>query len=99
VRNYLNNLHALAATKIPTFNIPSRRQSGGPVRSGETYLVGERGPEVFTASSSGRIAPHGESTLTGGSRSVTNNWYIYGTKMDPQELMREVDWRERTRGW
>lgn len=31
------------------------RAGGGPVSSGRTYLVGERGPELFTPSSAGRI--------------------------------------------
>ena len=33
--------------------------SGGPVAAGESYLVGEQGPELFTPSSSGSIAPNG----------------------------------------
>ena len=32
--------------------------SGGPVAAGESYLVGEQGPELFTPSSSGTIAPN-----------------------------------------
>jgi hypothetical protein len=35
-------------------NIP-HLASGGPVRLGKTYLVGEPGPELFTARSAGRI--------------------------------------------
>lgn len=31
------------------------RASGGPVSSGRTYLVGEKGPELFTPSSAGHI--------------------------------------------
>ena len=31
---------------------------GGPVRAGHTYLVGERGPELFTAPSNGNITPN-----------------------------------------
>jgi hypothetical protein len=33
----------------------SPRASGGPVYSGATYLVGEKGPELFVPNSSGRI--------------------------------------------
>lgn len=33
----------------------SKRAAGGPVRSGGTYLVGERGPELFRAATSGHI--------------------------------------------
>ncbi len=31
---------------------------GGPVQAGQTYLVGEQGPELFVPSSSGSIAPN-----------------------------------------
>ena len=37
------------------------RQHGGPVRAGRQYLVGERGPEMFVPSRSGRIEPNGSS--------------------------------------
>ena len=36
------------------------RADGGPVAAGRSYLVGERGPEVFTPSSSGHVAESGE---------------------------------------
>jgi hypothetical protein len=35
------------------------RALGGPVAPGGSYLVGERGPELFTPSSSGNITPNG----------------------------------------
>lgn len=35
------------------------RADGGPVISGKTYLVGERGPELFTPGASGAITPNG----------------------------------------
>lgn len=34
------------------------RAAGGPVVGGSTYLVGERGPELFTPTSSGNITPN-----------------------------------------
>lgn len=34
------------------------RADGGPVMAGKTYLVGERGPELFTAGNSGSITPN-----------------------------------------
>ncbi len=34
------------------------RASGGPVSSGQPYLVGERGPELFVPGSNGRIVPN-----------------------------------------
>lgn len=35
------------------------RASGGPVNAGRTYIVGERGPELFTPDESGFIIPNG----------------------------------------
>ena len=43
------------------------RANGGPVMGGSSYLVGERGPELFTPSSSGNITPNsamGGNTIT-----------------------------------
>lgn len=33
---------------------------GGPTRKGETYLVGEEGPELWQATANGRVTPHNE---------------------------------------
>ena len=46
---------------------------GGPVSGGTTYLVGERGPELFTPSSSGNITP---SDKLRKSLTVVNNFTI-----------------------
>lgn len=39
--------------------LAGQRADGGPVSSGLSYLVGERGPEIFTPQTSGRIIPNG----------------------------------------
>lgn len=44
------------------------RAGGGPVTSGNAYLVGERGPELFVPSVTGTVRPHGD---TGGPPPVT----------------------------
>ena len=36
------------------------RAKGGPVRAGQTYLVGEEGPELFKPRQSGQIVPNGQ---------------------------------------
>lgn len=48
-------------------NTPSRkrRARGGPVTGGETYLVGEEGPELFTAPRTGYITNH-QQAMSGG---------------------------------
>jgi len=43
-----------------TYNAPGRA-SGGPVSSNQMYMVGERGPELFVPSQSGKIVPNDKS--------------------------------------
>jgi phage-related minor tail protein len=45
------------------------KAAGGPVKSGGSYVVGEKGPELFTPSSSGYITPNHE---MGGTNVVVN---------------------------
>lgn len=45
------------------------RATGGPVGPGSAYLVGERGPEIFVPTASGRIAAP-ERAASGGPRDV-----------------------------
>lgn len=42
------------------------RAAGGPVVGGRTYLVGEKGPELFTANRTGTIIPNGGNARIGG---------------------------------
>ena len=47
------------------------RALGGPVSGGTSYLVGERGPELFTPSSSGKIIPN--NAMGGNTFNITVN--------------------------
>jgi hypothetical protein len=51
---------------------------------GSTYLVGERGPELFTPSSSGNITPN--NALGGGGNTITVN--VNGG--DPNSIVRAL---------
>jgi hypothetical protein len=51
-----NNLFGLLPKLLERF-FSGARASGGPVNSGNSYLVGERGPELFVPTSSGQILP------------------------------------------
>ena len=51
------------------FKFPNRA-TGGPVAGGKSYIVGERGPELFTPNSSGMITPNNQ---LGGSTNVVVN--------------------------
>jgi hypothetical protein len=49
----------------------SGRALGGPVMGGKTYMVGESGPELFTAQGTGSITRNGDLTGGGGTTNVT----------------------------
>lgn len=61
------------------------KAAGGPVNAGTTYLVGERGPELFTPSGSGSIIPNHK--LGGGSGSI--NITVNGA-IDPESTARQI---------
>ena len=69
-----------------------KRASGGPVMGGgASYLVGERGPEIFTPSSSGMITPN---SAIGGGNTITIN--VQGA--DPQAVVKALQDYNRTAG-
>lgn len=51
-------------------DLSGARANGGPVSGGSSYLVGERGPEIFTPSGSGAIIPN---HMLGGGGGITIN--------------------------
>lgn len=62
------------------------KAAGGPVTSGTTYLVGERGPELFTPSSSGSIIPN---HAMGAGNGTTINLTVNGA-IDPEGTARTI---------
>lgn len=64
-----------------------KRAAGGPVSAGKTFLVGEKGPELFSPSSGGKITPN--SALTGGG-GMTVNVDARGST-DPNAVRAEVE--------
>jgi hypothetical protein len=61
------------------------KAAGGPVRQGKSYIVGEAGPELFTANTSGAISPSG-SFGGGGGVNITINGAI-----DPEGVRRSLE--------
>lgn len=86
----------------PRGGLAGARAKGGPVRRGSAYLVGEEGPELFTAGRSGNVLPFGRTAAVLGAAgaamapmaaaatpvSVTIN--VNGAS-DPHAIAREVD--------
>jgi len=60
------------------FGLSGGRANGGAVMAGSSYMVGERGPEIFTPSSSGTIS-------TGGGANVVVNVDASGTSVEGDE--------------
>lgn len=70
------------------------KAAGGPVSGGRTYLVGERGPELFTPNSAGAIIPNGG--FGGGSSIQVIDQR--GTAAPPVDIQRQmINGREQLR--
>lgn len=63
------------------------RATGGPVSPGRAYRVGERGPELFVPTSSGRIEAHNNAT-PGGDIRLTINISDHNNNSAPTALKR-----------
>ena len=59
-----------------------RRANGGPVSSGRSYMVGERGPEMFVPNTCGRIVPNSD---MGSSTNVVVNVDASGSSVQGDE--------------
>ena len=69
------------------------RAAGGPVSGGSSYLVGERGPEIFTPNSSGKITPNhqiGGNTTINVSVDATGGSEVQGDEPSAQQLGRLI---------
>ena len=77
IGNFLGNLNPFGGGKAV----------GGPVSMGKTYLVGEKGPELFSPSSNGSIIPNNK--LGGTSSGTTINISVSGA-IDPASTARQI---------
>lgn len=75
---------------IASFGTPgiTKRASGGTVNAGQTYMVGEKGPELFTAKQGGNIVPNDK--LGGANINVTFSGIFTGNKQEFRKLAIEV---------
>jgi hypothetical protein len=61
-----------------------KRAIGGPVSSGQPYLVGERGPELMIPSGSGRIVPNNQ--IGSGGNVTVNQSITFGSGVSRAEI-------------
>jgi len=57
-----------------SFAVDMTRANGGTVSADSSYLVGERGPEIFMPSRSGTVIPNNNLGGMGGVTNITNNY-------------------------
>jgi TP901 family phage tail tape measure protein len=93
---------AAPAPAVP--EIDGQRAKGGPISRGGTYLVGEDGPELITASRNGYVHPNGEGPVAPTAAVASNPASITVTvgdivispiistteRVDPAQLSREI---------
>ena len=79
VGNFIGNLNPFGGA----------RATGGPVSMGKTYLVGEKGPELFSPGSNGTIIPNSALRGAGGSSGTTINISVTGA-IDPSSTARQI---------
>ena len=72
-----------AAGVAITSKIAGKRADGGPVNAGRSYIVGERGPELFTPGASGTITPNHALPAAGGTQTIV-------LQIDGREIARAV---------
>ena len=58
------------------------RANGGPVSAGKSYMVGERGPEMFVPNAGGRVVPNSD---LGGSTNIVVNVDASGSSVEGNE--------------
>lgn len=85
--NELAAMGGVANGEKTTTTVAGARANGGPVSGGSTYLVGERGPELFTASRSGTIIPNGDA---GGAITVNFGGVTISNAADADALVERV---------
>jgi TP901 family phage tail tape measure protein len=77
------NFDAGAMTGGMPWSFGGGRANGGPVSSGQTYMVGERGPELFVPSRSGTIVANDK--MGGGNTNVVVNVDAKGSSVEGDE--------------
>ena len=75
-------LSSFTAAPTGEVTMDNFKANGGPVRGGKSYVVGERGPEMFTPGVSGMITPN---HALGGSTTVVVNVDASGSNVEGDE--------------
>jgi TP901 family phage tail tape measure protein len=66
------------------------RARGGPITRGATYLTGENGPELITASRNSYVHPTGQGGGRAGDINLSVNMTVNGGGSDPERIAQDV---------
>lgn len=66
--------------------IAGTRATGGPVNAGKSYLVGEKGPELFSPNNSGKITTNAQTFRPQGGGGLTNVYNISAPGVSREEF-------------
>jgi len=80
--NDLLSNSGLTAATPGEVTMASFKANGGPVKGGNSYIVGERGPELFSPGVSGMITPN---EMLGGSTNIVVNVDASGSSVEGDE--------------
>ena len=83
VEQRLSRIKVVIQAEVHGSGSISGMAEGGPVRVGQAYIVGERGPELFVPGMNGGIVPSSRAGAAGGSPIVVN---VHGSVLSEQEL-------------
>ena len=87
-QSYVSIAMVVGSGVLEGIQLAGQRADGGPVSGGATYLVGERGPELFTPKTSGAIIPNDR--LTGGGVTIQQTFSITGVAADLTANMKTI---------
>lgn len=80
---------AIGTTVAGSTTATTKRATGGPVIPGQSYLVGENGPEMFAPSIAGSIVPNDKVSASGGVN-VTINYPTVRSDQDLRDIVSAI---------
>lgn len=88
--SWVNTGLVIAAGAEQAMQIAGKRAAGGSVAGGSTYLVGEKGPELFTPGATGMITPNNQLGSGGAVSIVQNNDFRGADPSTEQRLTAQI---------
>ncbi len=101
IKDTLKEIVTLGQANTQTYNstpVAWARANGWPVFGGSTYLVGERGPELFTAPTNGNIVPNNQLWWNSVEINIDMGWVVVRNESDIKTIVDRIS-DELARKW